>query len=58
MIEYLIGIYVIGAIFILGFGISDQINFTNPDWELVAMATIGWPLLFLYAIWNGAIVDN
>jgi hypothetical protein len=49
MIEILLAIYLIGVVFLLGFGIADQIAFTSPDYKLVVFAAVLWPLLVIYA---------
>lgn len=50
MIEILFAIYLVGVVFLLGFGIADQIAFTSPDYRLVVFVAISWPLLVLHAI--------
>jgi hypothetical protein len=50
MIEILLAIYLVGVVFLLGFGIADQIAFSSPDYRLVVFAAVLWPLLILYAI--------
>ena len=50
MIEILLGIYLFGVVFLLGFGVADQIAFTSPDYKLVVFAAVLWPLVILYAI--------
>ena len=50
MIEILLAIYLVGVVFLLGFGIADQIAFTSPDYKLVIFAAVFWPLLVIYAI--------
>jgi hypothetical protein len=50
MIEILLTIYLAGVVFLLGFGIADQIAFSSPDYRLVVFAAVLWPLLVIYAI--------
>jgi len=51
MIETVILIYILGSLFMLGFGVAEEAPHTNPNWSLVILLSIVWPVLIGYGVW-------
>jgi hypothetical protein len=42
--------YVVGAAFVFGFFLGDELSFTNPRYKIVVAFAVGWPLVLLYGL--------
>ena len=49
-------VYVLGVIFMVGFGAADAVSHTHPDYTTLVLVAVTWPvwLLVLFLNWTNA----